>query len=95
MVHQKVNVKVVSLKEPCTACIIIDGLIKEILAKIQKEYNNVEVEIIELEHPKQAHLVKGLEVEKFPAILINDEQVTAGSLPSKQQLISMIQTGGA
>jgi hypothetical protein len=52
------------------------------------------LEIIELDNLKQVAMVQGLEVEKLPAVLINNEQVTAGSLPTKEQLISMIQTGG-
>lgn len=90
MENGKIIVKLVSLKDPCSACVIIDGLLKEMLIKIQKEMDNVQVEIIELNNLNQVHSIKGLEVEKFPAVLINDEQVTAGSLPSRQQLIAMI-----
>lgn len=91
---QTVQVTVVSLKEPCTACIIIDGLIKETLQKLQQQYPQLQVEILELDHLNQAAHIEGLEVEKFPAILINGEQVTAGSLPSRQQLLEWIRQKG-
>lgn len=90
----KIIIKLVSLKDPCTACHIIDGLIKETLEKVQKEFDNVEVKLVELEHINEAAEVEGLEVEKFPAVLINNEQITAGSLLTKRQLVSIIQMEG-
>ncbi|HHW48308.1 MAG TPA: thioredoxin family protein [Clostridiaceae bacterium] len=91
---KKVKITLVSLKDPCTACNIIFGLIKETLEKIQKEYSNVEIDFVELEHIKNASEVEGLEVEKFPAVLVNGEQITAGSLLTKQQLVSIIEMEG-
>ena len=91
---RKITITLVSLKDPCTSCHIIYGLIKEMLEKVQKEYSNIEVKFIELEHIKKAAEIEGLEVEKFPAVLINNEQITAGSLLTKQQLISIIQMEG-
>jgi len=91
---RKVKITLVSLKDPCTACNIIYGLIKETVEKVQKEYSNVEVELVELEHIKEASKVEGLEVEKFPAVLVNNEQITAGSLLTKRQLVSIIQMEG-
>lgn len=90
----KIKITLVSLKDPCTSCNIIYGLIKEALEKVQKEYSNVEVELIELDHIKKASEVEGLEVEKFPAVLVNNEQITAGSLLTKRQLVSIIQMEG-
>jgi hypothetical protein len=94
MVGNRVKMKVISMKQPCTACLIIDNLLKETLTKLQKEEPWIELEFIELDNLKLVGLVPGLEVEKLPALLINDEQVTAGSLPSKQQIITWIATGG-
>jgi hypothetical protein len=94
MVGNKVKMKVISMKQPCTACLIIDNLLKETLTKLQKEEPRFEVEFIELDNLKQVGMVPGLEVEKLPALLINDEQVTAGSLPSKQQITSWIASRG-
>jgi hypothetical protein len=93
--EEKVTIKLVSLKEPCTACFIIGGLIRETLVKLQREYTGIDIEIIELEKLEQIYDIPGMEVEKLPAILINDVQVTAGSLPSKQQLITLITGGNA
>lgn len=87
---RRVKVTVVSLKQPCSACLIIYGIIKEMLEKIQKDFEFVDIEYVELDNLKQVHSISGLEVEKFPALIINDEQLTAGSIPAKEQLISII-----
>ncbi|HBE78446.1 MAG TPA: hypothetical protein DDW65_11825 [Firmicutes bacterium] len=90
----RIKINVVSMKQPCTACLITGNLLKEILAKLQKEQPWIELEFIELDNLKQVGMVPGLEVEKLPALLINNEQVTAGSLPSKKQIITWIASEG-
>lgn len=82
----KVKVNIVALKEPCSACFIIGGLVKQIFDKLQKEMDFIEVEYTELEDLKNIHNIQGLEVEKFPAVIINGEQITAGTIPDKKEL---------
>ncbi len=84
-ITKSVTIEIVTLKEPCTACQIIEGLIRDMLKKLKAQYD-VEVVNTILQHPKEAATVEGLEVEKFPALLINGEQITAGSLPRLDQL---------
>lgn len=82
----KVKVNIVTLKEPCSACFIIGGLVKQMFDKLQKEMAFIEVEYTELEDLKNIHNIQGLEVEKFPAVIINGEQITAGTIPDKKEL---------
>lgn len=82
----KVKVNIVTLKEPCSACFIIGGLVKQMFDKLQKEMAFIEVEYTELEDLKNIHNILGLEVEKFPAVIINGEQITAGTIPDKKEL---------
>jgi hypothetical protein len=56
------------------------------LQKLQKSHEYVVVEIIMLDHVNQAYLIEGLEVDKFPAIIIDGEQILAGSLPHAKVL---------
>lgn len=86
----KVEVNVVVLKDPCAACFIIGGLVKEMFDKFQKEMDFIKVEYIELENLKNLHLIKGLEVENFPAVIINEEQITAGSIPDKREIVKRL-----
>jgi hypothetical protein len=87
---QSTRMKVVSLKYPCTACLMIYQTVKESIDRILADYEGLEVEYIELENLKSIHQINGLEVEKFPALLINDEQITAGSVITKRQLVNML-----
>jgi len=89
----KVKITIVTLKEPCSACLILNNLVKEIMAKLQKKFNNLDIQYIELSNLSKVHEIKGLEVEKFPAIIVNNEQITAGELPDINYLISAIEWG--
>lgn len=91
MAQIKVKITLIALNQPCTACLIMEGLIWEMLYKINMEYGYVSLESVKLDNLKDIHSIEGLEVESFPAILINGEQITAGSIPMKAHLISIIE----
>ncbi len=80
------EIKLIRLQEPCSACVIIDGLIQEMLQKMQIVYPDVIVEMMTLDSLGQVREVEGLEVEKFPVLFVNGVQMTAGSLPTPQQM---------
>ena len=86
----KLKITMVSLEQPCSACLIIEGHLKEMLEKLHKRVDNIYIEHIVLKDLREVHNVEGLELEKFPALLINDEQITAGSLPPLEQLLGEI-----
>lgn len=85
------EVKLVTLDEPCSACIIITNLIKEMFKELELELPEVTFTIIEMRHIKELKVIKGAEVEKMPIILLEDEQITAGSLPNKRYLKQIIE----
>lgn len=91
---KKVNITLVSLEQPCSACLIIEGHLKEMLGKIEKRMDYINIEHIVLENLKDLHRIEGLEVEKFPGLILNGEQITAGSLPPLDQLLSQIKRRG-
>ncbi len=84
------HVCLVTLKQPCTACNITGRLSEEIIEKVRRKHGDFEFCKIELQNPGEAAGVDGLEVEKFPALIIDDEQVTAGSLPHPDMLREII-----
>lgn len=83
------QIKLVCMVYPCNSCVIIQGLIKEIIQKVLK-LRDLEYTEIVLNHPKEIFSVEGIEVEKLPAILIDGEQITAGNLISTKQLLNII-----
>lgn len=93
ILKMKTKLTVVTLKEPCSACVILNNLIREIMTKLQRELNNIDIHYIELSNLTKVHEIKGLEVEKFPAIIVNDEQISAGELPDINYLKSAIKWG--
>jgi len=89
------KVQLITLANPCTACLITENLLKEVFAKTSislqaKGIESVEFETVTLNRPNELHEVEGLEVEKLPAIIIDGEQVTAGSLIHRQRLEQLI-----
>lgn len=89
-----IHIKVISLKYPCNACQIVYQAVKEVIEKVLPAFEGAKVEYLELENLKGIHEITGLEVEKFPAVLINDEQMTAGSIITKRQLEEMLREVG-
>lgn len=85
-----VRIDVVFLKEPCSACLIIFNLIKEIMEKLKEKYSFLEVNYIEIEQLTDLHSIEGLEVEKFPAIIIAGEQISAGTIPNMKEIEKII-----
>ncbi|MGC8971563.1 MAG: thioredoxin family protein [bacterium] len=85
-----IRIDVVSLKDPCSACNIIYGLIKEIMSKLKRKYSFLDINYIEIKDFKEIYSIEGLEVEKFPAIIINGEQFTAGTIPDIKELERII-----
>ena len=89
------KVRLITLANPCTACLITENLLKEVFEKTSlslksRGIESVEFETVTLNHPKEIYTVEGLEVEKLPAIIINGEQVTAGSLIHRRKLEQFI-----
>lgn len=83
----------ITLEYPCTACIIIDGLLKEVLQKVKNTVPEVDTELIILKHPKELYDIEGIEVEKFPILMLDGEQISAGSLLTPKQIAKLINFG--
>jgi hypothetical protein len=79
-------VQLVEMKNPCQSCIIVSDLMINLFERIKPEYPDVDFVITILERPEDARKVDGLEIDLFPAILIDKEQITAGNILHKRQL---------
>ena len=78
------------MAHPCSACFIADGLMRGLIMKVAGQYADVEARVETLSHPRELAGVEGLEVEKLPALIIGDEQVTAGGILHRRQLAKLI-----
>ncbi len=84
------EVTLVCLKYPCSACLIVQNLMREILPKVCTPRGITHKEIV-LDDPRLIYTVEGAEVEKFPMLLLDGEQVTAGNLLHARQLAAMLE----
>ncbi len=84
------KIKLIDLSQPCTACLITCNLLVESLEKVKKARSDVEVEIVTLEHPRELTSFPEVEVESMPLLIIDGDQVSAGSFLTPRQIISML-----
>ena len=88
-------IRLITMANPCSACFMTDNLLRALIKKVAEqmkaENKNIEFEIEILNHPRECAGIAGLEIEKLPAVIIDDEQITAGGLLHRRQLIKMIE----
>lgn len=84
------KLSLITLEHPCTACIIIDGILKEVMQKVKVSVPDLETEIIILKHPRDLYEIEGVEIEKFPILMLDDEQISAGSFMTAKQIINLL-----
>jgi len=84
------TVTLVTMVHPCSACLINDNLMRELFAALEGSNPDVSFTVTVLNHPRELPSVEGLEVESLPAVLIDGEQITAGSLLHRRQLEGII-----
>lgn len=80
------KVRLITQKQPCSACVITTNLNMETMDRIQKLRDDIDYELIEINHPKELMDIEGVEVEKLPIITVNGEQITAGTIMPVRRL---------
>ncbi len=80
MVRTGIDLTLVVQRPPCGACQVIEQLLRESLERAVREDERLSLHVREIRHPSELRDVPGLEVEKMPAVLVNDEQVSAGRI---------------
>lgn len=80
----------VSLKAPCSACIIITNLLKEMLGQVARKNPQVQVQVVLLQDVRQLEEVPGAQGKRFPILLFNGKQMSAGLLPREDELERLI-----
>ncbi len=96
MQSTRFHAKLIVQSAPCTACVIINSLNIETLDKLSETRKDFSWELIEIKTLSQAlcldfEKISGLEVEKLPAVLINDEQISAGTIITPKQINQILE----
>lgn len=86
-----IRARLVMAAYPCNACQIANDLNVETLKKVSAMRDDFQFEIILVGHPRELAGVEGLEVEKLPAVLINGEQISAGSVLAPRQVMKILE----
>lgn len=89
------EVRVVTIRELCSACHIIEGVVRDMMARASMGLN-IEVKWTVYLDPSEAMNHPGLELPKFPALFIDGEQYTAGDIPDPfllKKWLEQTQTG--
>jgi hypothetical protein len=68
---------------------MLQGLVRETAEKAAR-LADADFEELLLSNPSQLYDVEGLEVETLPAVMVNGEQITAGTLISTKQLLLLL-----
>lgn len=77
---------IVTIRQICSACHIVEGALREIFKKLQQSVPALELEWVVFEDPAEAMAYPALELPKFPAVFLRGEQMTAGTIPSVAEL---------
>ena len=85
------TVTLVTPENPCSSCQIAAELMRGLILKLTAEISDAEFTTIYVKHPRDLRGVNGLEVERLPAVLIDGEQISAGNIMHRRQLLAEIE----
>lgn len=81
-----IEIKIISLKNPCSACYIKYNYIKQIIESIKNKYPYVVFLDLIYETENEAAEAEDLKLKIFPTIKVNNFQYSAGIIPNKKEL---------
>jgi hypothetical protein len=84
------HAKLVVTAQPCSACQITTDLITETMGCVCKLRSDFDYEIVVIGHPRELARVEGIEVEMLPAVLLDGEQISAGTVVAPRQILKML-----
>ena len=85
------TVTLVTMIHPCSACQMIDCLMRDLFDSMKDTNPGVMFQVVVLNHPSELSSIEGLNEKNLPAVLIDGEQITAGTLLHRRQLEDHIQ----
>ena len=90
MTKDRTILHVVTTRHLCQACSIVEEVVRQMMAEATRDLA-VDVQWTVYETMEEAFGHPNLELPSFPAIFLGDEQLTAGSIPSKEEIETWIQ----
>mgnify|MGYP006297228031 CR=1 FL=1 len=81
-------ITLVSRKQHCISCDITDRIVRESLKSVDRKRGDVEVEYLELDEIEPSPVA--LDTERYPAVLIDGRQVSAGEVVTEEKLLELL-----
>ncbi len=77
-------------RHPCNACAIITALNRETFEKVGAKRKDFTYELVVIDHPKELASMPFVEVESLPIAVVDDEQITAGTILPPKRLLEIL-----
>lgn len=86
---EPVTITLVSKDQHCASCTISDQIVREVLNEVKKKHPEITIRRIKLAAGEKCGL-PGVDIQQFPALLLNGRQITAGSIITEERLEQLI-----
>lgn len=87
-----VRLTLVRLAKACSSCAIVENLVREAVGRVRAEIPELDVSEHVVDSPREIAGVPNLEVERFPALILEGEQITAGSIITPRDLRRLVES---
>lgn len=81
-------ITLVSRKQHCISCNITDRIVRDAVESVDRKLSDVEVRHIDLDEIEPSPVP--LEPERYPALLINGKQISAGEVVTEEKLLDLL-----
>ena len=84
-----ISIILVSKDQHCLSCTLSDQIVREVLQQIKKKHPSYSVKHIQLSADQKC-TIPAIKIHQFPSLILNDKQITAGSIITEERLEELI-----
>jgi hypothetical protein len=81
-------ITLVSRKQHCISCDITDRIVREAIESVDRKRTDIEARYIELDEIEPSPVF--LKTERYPAVLIDGRQISAGEVVTEEKLLELL-----
>ncbi|MFP4562361.1 MAG: hypothetical protein ACLFRY_03540 [Spirochaetia bacterium] len=83
-----VTITLISRKQHCISCEITDRIVREAIESVDRRRADIEARYIELDETEPSPVF--LKTERYPAVLIDGKQISAGEIVTEKRLLDLL-----
>jgi len=84
-----VKITLISKDQHCLSCTMSDQIVREVLQQIKTKNPEYQITYISLDADQEC-TIPAVKIHQFPSILLNNKQITAGSIITEERLEELI-----